>query len=124
MRKHDVRPQRHCINGKDCDADEEHQRKLQDEARVGVQQVQKGASGTQADNPCRLGLVVEVRQIGRSRNIAQATLEDSLDVLPRLQQVMDQNVTLRLVAAKERTNCQHNWSGRLGSSQHGTSEMR
>ena len=105
-------------------ADEEHQRELQDESRVGVQQVQKGASGTQADNPCRLGLVVEVRQIGRSRNIAQGTLEDSLDVLPRLQQVMDQNVTLRLVAAKERTNCQHNWSDTLGSSQHGTSEMR
>ena len=120
MRKHDARPQRDCINGKDCDADEEHQRKLQDEARVGVQKVQKGASGTQADNPCRLGLVVEVTQIGRSRNIAQATLEDSRDVLPRLQQVMDQNVTLRLVAVEERTNCQHNWSDTLGSSQHGT----
>ena len=83
----------------------------------------RGASGTQADNPRRLGLVVEVRQIGRSRNIAQATLEDSLDVLPRLQQVMDQYVTLRLVV-EDRTNCQHSWSGTLGSSQHGTSEMR
>ena len=70
------------------------------------------------------GLVWLWRGDGRIWNIAQATLEDGLDVLPRLQQVMDQNVTLRFVAVEERTNCQHSWSGRFGSSQHGTSEMR
>ena len=60
MGNHDVRPQRDCINRKDCDADEEQVRKLQDESRIGVQKVHRqDASGTEAANPCRLGLVEE-----------------------------------------------------------------
>ena len=71
--------QRHCINGKDCDADEEQQRELQNESHVGVQKVQwKGDSGTQADK--RL----------EGAGTSHTPLWKSLDVFPRLQQVMDQ----------------------------------
>ena len=96
------------INRKDCDADEEHFLSKTNHALV--------CSGTEADNPCRLGLLVVRTEIGKCRNIVQPTLEESLDVFPRLQQVMDQYVAFRCVAVEERTNCQHSCS--RSSSQH------
>ena len=53
MKNHN--PQRDCVNGKDCDAREEQERKMQDESRIGVQNVHW------QDGP-----VVGERQIGRN----------------------------------------------------------